>query len=228
MEEYMQIGFWWEMDFLLRLFLAGICGAIIGYERTNRLKEAGIRTHLIVAMGSALFMIVSKYGFGDVTSIHGVALDPSRVAAQIVTGVGFLGAGMIFVRNQSISGLTTAAGIWATAGIGMAIGAGLYFVGILGAALIFILHMVLHKHFLWLRAPTTERLTLQIAEDGDGLELVHKALRSKGVHIVNFKARHTGEETILVEFCVKMPYGYNLVDLLELLKNNPQIRSMEL
>ena len=128
----MDLGLLQEFEFLGRLFLAGLCGAFIGYERANRRKEAGIRTHLVVSMGSALFMIVSKYGFADMIPLHGVALDPSRVAAQIVTGVGFLGAGMIFVRGQNISGLTTAAGIWATAGIGLAAGAHMYIVA--GAA----------------------------------------------------------------------------------------------
>ena len=128
----MDLGLLQEFEFLGRLFLAGLCGAFIGYERANRRKEAGIRTHLVVSMGSALFMIVSKYGFADMLSLQGVALDPSRIAAQIVTGVGFLGAGMIFVRGQNISGLTTAAGIWATAGIGLAAGAHMYIVA--GAA----------------------------------------------------------------------------------------------
>lgn len=102
-----------QMEFLVRILLAGICGGIIGYERKSRNKEAGIRTHLIVASGAALIMIVSKYGFTDILGDKGIALDPSRIAAQIVTGVGFLGAGMIFMRKNTISGLTTAAGIWA-------------------------------------------------------------------------------------------------------------------
>ena len=105
----MDITVFTELEFFFRILIAGICGGLIGYERNNRLKEAGIRTHLIVALAAALIMVVSKYGFSDVTTLKGVALDPSRIAAQIVTGVGFLGAGMIFVRNQTISGLTTAA-----------------------------------------------------------------------------------------------------------------------
>ena len=100
-----------QLELLVRLIVAGICGSLIGYERKNRLKEAGIRTHMIVALGSALVMIVSKYGFADVLLLHNYILDPSRVAAQIVSGIGFLGAGIIFVRKQAISGLTTAAGI---------------------------------------------------------------------------------------------------------------------
>ena len=163
----MDLGLLQEFEFLGRLFLAGLCGAFIGYERANRRKEAGIRTHLVVSMGSALFMIVSKYGFADMLSLQGVALDPSRIAAQIVTGVGFLGAGMIFVRGQNISGLTTAAGIWATAGIGMAVGSGLHLLGVLGTALIFVIQIFLHKHFTWLRAPSMERLCISAAAAQD-------------------------------------------------------------
>lgn len=102
-----------NLEFLFRLALAGACGATIGSERLNRLKSAGLRTHFIVAIASALMMIVSKYAYFDVVS-EAVKLDPSRVAAGIVSGVSFLGAGMIFRRNQStVTGLTTAAGIWA-------------------------------------------------------------------------------------------------------------------
>ena len=110
---------WTQAELLCRIIIAGICGGIIGYERKNRNKEAGIRTHMIVALGASLIMIVSKYGFADILGEQGIALDPSRIAAQIVTGVGFLGAGMIFMRKNTISGLTTAAGIWATSAIGM-------------------------------------------------------------------------------------------------------------
>ncbi|WP_186786893.1 MgtC/SapB family protein, partial [Oenococcus oeni] len=119
-----------QIGLLLRLIVAGVCGFAIGYERKSRLKEAGVRTHMIVALGAALIMIVSKYGFVDVVQLKGYVLDPSRIAAQIVSGIGFLGAGMIFVRKQAINGLTTAAGVWTTAGVGMAIGAKLYFIGV--------------------------------------------------------------------------------------------------
>ena len=107
-------------ELALRILFAGLLGAAIGFERKNRNKLAGVRTHAIVALGAALMMVVSKYGFPDVDKF-----DASRVASQIVSGVGFLGAGIIFVKNNtSVSGLTTAAGIWATAGVGMSMGAG--------------------------------------------------------------------------------------------------------
>lgn len=122
-------------EFILRLFLAGIFGALIGLDREYRAKEAGYRTHFLVSLGSALFMIVSQYGFQDILSQHGVSLDPSRIASQVVTGIGFLGAGTIILHKQMVRGLTTAAGIWVTAGIGMTVGSGLYLLGTLATAL---------------------------------------------------------------------------------------------
>lgn len=108
---------------ILRLMLAGFLGGLIGAEREYRAKVAGTRTHMLVAIGAALMLIVSRYGFDS----HG---DPSRVAAQIVSGIGFIGAGAIMVQRHAVHGLTTAAGIWVAAGIGMSIAAGLYAVGI--------------------------------------------------------------------------------------------------
>jgi putative Mg2+ transporter-C (MgtC) family protein len=107
------------------LGLALALSALIGLEREIRQKNAGLRTHTLVGVGSALFVLVSKYGFTDVLVTGRIILDPSRVAAQIVSGVGFLGAGLIFVRRDSVRGLTTAAGIWVTAAVGAAAGAGL-------------------------------------------------------------------------------------------------------
>lgn len=123
-------------DFTLRIFLAGLMGILIGLEREYRAKEAGYRTHFLVALGSALMMIVSQYGFEDVLKADLVRLDPSRIAAQVVSGIGFIGAGTIILQKQIVRGLTTAAGIWATAGIGLAVGAGMYGIGIVATALV--------------------------------------------------------------------------------------------
>ena len=103
--------FW---DFALRLFVAGAMGVLIGLEREYRAKEAGYRTHFLVALGSALMMIVSQYGFMEVLKTDLIRLDPSRIAAQVVSGIGFIGAGTIILQKQIVRGLTTAAGIWAT------------------------------------------------------------------------------------------------------------------
>jgi len=114
-----------ELKLLLLLLLALVLSAVIGLEREIRQKSAGLRTHTLVGLGSALFMLVSKYGFGDVLDIDHVVLDPSRVAAQVASGIGFIGAGVIFVRRDAVRGLTTAAVVWVTAAVGMACGAAL-------------------------------------------------------------------------------------------------------
>ncbi|MDE7073627.1 MAG: MgtC/SapB family protein [Odoribacter sp.] len=119
--------FW---DFILRLIVAGLLGGVIGWDREYRAKEAGLRTHFLVAIGSALIMIVSQHGFADVLGTEGMRIDPGRIAAQVVSGIGFIGAGTILIQKQFVRGLTTAAGLWATSGIGLAVGGGLYGVGV--------------------------------------------------------------------------------------------------
>ena len=114
-----------EWDLIWRLGLALVLSSAIGLERELRQKSAGLRTYTLVGIGSALFMVISKYGFFDVLDPGTVVLDPSRVAAQIVSGIGFIGAGLIFVRRDSVRGLTTAAGVWLTAAVGAACGASL-------------------------------------------------------------------------------------------------------
>ncbi len=127
-----------EYKYLLMILLSVVLGFLIGLERKRRAKEAGVRTHTIVCFGACLLMIVSKYGFA------GSDADVSRVAAQIVSGIGFIGAGMIVYRKNAVHGLTTAAGVWATAGIGMACGAELYFVAIGGTLIMILAQCVLH------------------------------------------------------------------------------------
>ncbi len=120
------------------LGLALLLSAAIGIEREMRQKSAGLRTYTLVGTGAALFMLISKYGFTDVLQTGRVVLDPSRVAAQIVSGIGFLGAGLIFVRRDSVRGLTTAAGVWVTAAIGAGAGAGLPVLAVLATGIYFI------------------------------------------------------------------------------------------
>jgi len=126
-----QLTPWVEIDMVLRLLIAAVIGGLIGYERWRAEKPAGLRTHLLVCTGAALFTIVSIYGFGDLS-------DPSRVAAGIVVGIGFLGAGTILRGEGIVVGLTTAATIWAVAAIGLAVGTGLYLVAVVTAVILFI------------------------------------------------------------------------------------------
>lgn len=137
------------LDCALRILVSLACGALVGLEREKRLKNAGLRTHIIVAVASCMMMIVSKYGFMDVVSIDGLRLsaDASRVAHGVISAIGFLGAGVIFVKRESVVGLTTSAGLWATVGIGITIGAGMYIVGLFTTALILFVQWILHgKH----------------------------------------------------------------------------------
>lgn len=124
----MELSFY---EILLRLGISTILGSAIGIERERLNWVAGMRTHMLVCLGSTLIMMVSMFGFADMVGKAGVELDPSRVAAQVVSGIGFLGAGTIFFwKKEILRGLTTAAGLWAVAGIGLAIGGGMYFAGI--------------------------------------------------------------------------------------------------
>ena len=128
----------WE--FILRIFVAALLGGAIGLEREYRAKEAGLRTHFLVALGSAVFMIVSAYGFDGVMNTPEHRWDISRVAAQVVSGIGFIGAGtIIFHKSENVvRGLTTAAGLWVTAAIGLACGGGMYILSIASTILVLV------------------------------------------------------------------------------------------
>lgn len=125
-----------DLDVATRLAVAAALGCVIGFERERLLWAAGIRTHMLVSVGSCLLMIVSAYGFQHATTLPHVVLDPSRVAAQVVSGIGFLGAGSILLRGNTVRGLTTAASIWAVAAIGLAAGGGLFFAAALSTGII--------------------------------------------------------------------------------------------
>lgn len=137
----------YHINMIFKMLVSCMCGIAIGFERKNRAKEAGVRTHCIVACTSAMMMIISKYGFEDLIQTYTTAdvrFDPSRMAQGIVTGVGFLGAGIIYVQRSNIRGLTTAAGLWATSGIGMAIGGGMYIIGFSATLIILAAQLILH------------------------------------------------------------------------------------
>jgi putative Mg2+ transporter-C (MgtC) family protein len=130
-------------EIALRLVTATVLAALVGLDRERRRSAAGLRTHALVGMSSCLLMIVSAFGFADILGTPGVGLDPSRIAAQIVTGIGFLGAGTIIAHGDSVRGLTTAASIWSVAALGVAVGGGMYRAAILGTALALILLLVM-------------------------------------------------------------------------------------
>lgn len=217
-------------DYAIRLLLAGACGAVIGYERISRMKEAGIRTHLIVCMTSSLMMIISKYGFFDVLTINeAIKLDPSRVASGIVTAVGFLGAGMIFINKQSqnVRGLTTSAGIWATVGIGMAIGSGMFALGIFATLTILLAQVLLHKNIKWLHVPQSEQIILEIKDRSSSVDFVKSILKRHKIEVKTIKITRLDGDYIDLEALVKIPDDFDKAKIMELFQSNPDIRMVE-
>jgi len=160
-----------DMDLVLRLLLAAVLGSLIGVERERLLWTAGLRTHMLVSVGACLCMIVSAYGFNSVLSAH-VILDPSRVAAQVVSGVGFLGAGSIILRNEVVKGLTTAASLWAVAAVGLAVGGGLYVAAVAATVIILVILAgvkPLEERLRGRREPVELRLTVRRGAVAAGL-----------------------------------------------------------
>jgi len=135
------------LEFIMRILIAALLGGAIGLEREYRDKAAGFRTHFLVALGSALFMIISAYGFSEALTTTEHRLDVSRIAAQVVSGIGFIGAGTIIFQKNAVRGLTTAASIWVTAAIGLASGAGMYVLAV-AACLLVLLGLEAFNFFL--------------------------------------------------------------------------------
>lgn len=179
-----------EIDFILRLLVACLLGTLIGLDREYRAKEAGFRTHFLVSLGSALIMIVSQYGFQDIIRENGVTLDPSRVAAQVVSGIGFIGAGTILIQKKFVRGLTTAAGLWATAGIGLAIGAGMYVIGI--AATVFTLIGLEALTFLFKSIGMRNSLIIFTTTDKEILKKITHRIDTKGFRVMSYEMEETG------------------------------------
>jgi len=184
---------------VMRLVVASFCGLLIGLERELRSKEAGVRTHFLVCFGSALFMIVSVYGFLSMTDASLVSatqnltrdvapeqdfrrFDQARIAAQIVSGIGFIGAGTIMVNRGNITGLTTAAGLWVVAGIGMAVGCGLYIIGLVATVFVLLglelLRIFFHKERL-------HSMVVYKTSDRELIPQIEQELRDRGWNIVS-------------------------------------------
>jgi len=190
---------WWEV--LARLALAGGLGGAIGFERELRDHEAGFRTHLLVAVGSAAFTLVSAYGFRDFQygRATGFTLDPTRIAAQIVTGIGFLGAGAIIRQGASIRGLTTAATLWVVASIGLASGAGYYSVAVLGTAVVlFALYplRVIGRHTVGRVRRDQGQLIVELGAGGSASALLG-ALEERKVRVRKFEIEDSGESRLV-------------------------------
>lgn len=212
---------------IFRMFLATFCGALVGLERSRRQKDAGIRTHAMVALGSALIMIVSKYGFYDIVGVPGIDFEASRIASNIVSGIGFLGAGVIFVKDVSVKGLTTAAGIWTVTGISMAIGAGQYTIGVVGTIMIIISQFILHKFFFGLES-TVNEIVVVLTDTPNSLEDFKKSLLSQQIKIENYKVkRNLDKEIITLDIIIKRPRKMRMRDIVTTTAEAKNVISLE-
>ncbi len=216
-----------EGDYLLRVIVAALCGLAIGSEREARLKKAGIRTHTIVSMAAALMVCVSKYGFFDVIVYDGISLDASRVAAGVVTGVGFLGAGIILNRKTSITGITTSAGVWATLGIGMTIGAGMWVLGVGSTVILLVLQYVFHHTMHLVKEKKMGRLHFRAKEGGNSPEHIAEALRELGVRVISSHVSLSRDKAVEAKMDVLFPLDYDAGRLAELMEEFPEIVSID-
>jgi putative Mg2+ transporter-C (MgtC) family protein len=188
-----------NLELIARLTLSAALGSVIGFERERLSWAAGLRTHMLVCVGSTLLMIVSAYGFTEVLGDH-VVLDPSRVAAQVVSGIGFLGAGSILLRGEIVRGLTTAASLWSVAAIGLAVGGGLYTASI--AATIIILIILagikpLERRFITSRQ--RRQLTLLVTRGSLSFHTLHETLGAGSARVKQFVVQQTEDSADLDE-----------------------------
>lgn len=217
-----------ELECFLRILMASLCGCMIGYERTRRLKEAGVRTHCVVACGAALMMVVSKYGFSDIIQ-NGVYLygsdgaDASRIAAQVVSGVGFLGAGVIFRTGTSVKGLTTAAGIWATSAVGLAFGAGLYLIGWLTTIFIVAIQFLMHRLNIGADAYTSQDISLHFHDCPQVREQLFAMLEERGALISGCSTKRLDNGDMSYHLCIHIRRPIQAVELQAMMDSYPQI-----
>ena len=198
-----------NLDFCLRLVLAFVVGGLIGTERSHRYKEAGIRTHIIVCCTTTLLMLVSKYGFADLTWGGGEAFfgtrgaDSSRIAAQAVSGISFLCAGVIFKVGGTIKGLTTAAGIWLTASAGLAIGAGMYIPVFCTLILVWVLQFVLYRHPYGSDAHGGNHLIFLVRTDSEFEQTLHEQLQKWHAMVTQSKITRNADGTTEYDIIVR-------------------------
>lgn len=207
-----------ELKTLVSILIALVLGFAIGLERRINSKEVGIRTHAIVCVGAALMVVISKYGF------TGMDFDASRIAAQIVSGIGFLSVGIIMVRQKEVRGLTTAAGIWATAGVGMAAGAGLYIVAA-GATIILVLAQCLfHSRYKIFNMKQMYRLNIVFRQKNNEEAIIKDVFRVK--HFYSFNVREDGNDSVC-EASISTDVMYSSEKLIEIRNKYPFIISIE-
>lgn len=215
-----------NLEFFIRILLSAVLGALVGLERTKRQKEAGIRTHCIIACAAAVFMILSKYAFVDPADVLGTrGADGARIAAQVVSGISFLGAGVIFKNGNSIRGLTTAAGIWATSAIGMAIGAGMYWVGLITTVIMMVAQVVLHRFPVAGDAAVTQELAVSMADTPELHQALTRLLNNHGGCVTD-SALSRDDVHIAMELTVRLAEPITYEEALRFMQEHPGVERL--
>ena len=217
----------WKV-FIVRLLLATLLGSVIGFEREYHAKEAGVRTHLLVALGSCLFMIISVYGFDFMLDRDHVSFDPSRIASQVVTGIGFIGAGTIILQKQMVRGLTTAAGLWVTAAIGLACGNGMYVIAVVTTAIVLISLGLINVYLPYISQK--ERRITFLAEDYAVMAEILNQLRQEKITVLNYEMHKSAEENdgkMLVTLEIRMKRYDNVKGITSILKNFEKVELVQ-
>ena len=215
--------------FILRLSLATLLGAVIGFEREYHAKEAGIRTHLLVALGACLFMILSVYGFDFMLDRDHVSFDPSRIASQVVTGIGFIGAGTIILQKQMVRGLTTAAGLWVTAAIGLACGNGMFIIAAVTTVIV-LMSLGLINVYLPYFSQKERHITFLVEDYGVMTEILEK-LRLEKITVLNYEMHKSAEENngkMLVTLEIRMKRYDNVKGITSILKNFEKVELVQI
>lgn len=215
-----------QWEFLVRLLIGVICGGAVGLERSHRQKEAGTRTHIIVSVGSVLMMLVSKYGFFDVIQFDSVSVDASRIAANIITGISFLGAGVIFLKGGAIKGLTTSAGLWTTAGIGLAIGAGMYTVGIFSTVLVVSIQYLLHRFNLSSETTSSNEITVVCENKENIIDDIKNKFMDRNIMVQEFSIKKNADNTVTLILTVKLSENVALDELMTMAHTVPEIKEL--
>lgn len=215
-------------DYLLRVLAAGLCGMLIGYERESRMKLAGIRTHTIIAMAASMMVVISKYGFFDVITIDSVSVDASRVAASVVSGIGFLGAGIIWNRKTTISGVTTSAGIWATLGIGMAMGAGMWTLGVGSTVILLVMQYLFHKNWkIFNNAGSVGQIHLHMEKSDDTCARVSDSLGKMNIQVTSQNISISDDGCMEATLHVQSAKSLDQDDMILLMESFPEIISID-
>lgn len=213
--------------YFVRICVAGLCGLLIGTERERRTKAAGVRTHFMIAIATALMMIISKYGFNDVAGENGLSCDVSRVAAGIITGVGLLGGGLIFIGKQgNVSGITTASGVWVTIAIGMTVGAGMYVLGIGTTGIVLAAQFIFHSRINIIKQPIHVMIVYEV--DKDDSESLLRKLEEQGVKISSVKWTKEDDACSQIKCQVLFPGEYTRKEITEVVFTSGKVESLEL